>query len=86
MSLPNRNVKGVIARAPVPAPQAQSQVYTAAGGLSTPIKQVGLATQTGMPLAALTSVNGDTTTAQLIVSGGGCTITTKGGKTVVTVP
>ena len=87
MSLTNRNVKGVIARAPVPASQVQAQVYTAANGLSTPIKQIGLATQTGMPVF-VASLNGDTSAAQSIVSGtpSTITVTTKGGVTTISSP
>lgn len=87
MSLQNRNIQAVIARAPVPTSQVQAQVYTAAGGLSTPIKQIGLATQTGQPYF-VASINGDTSAAQTIVSGTPATITvtTKGGVTTISSP
>ena len=87
MSLQNRNIQSVIARAPVPTSQVQAQVYTAAGGLTTPISKIGLATQTGQPFF-VSSINGDTTAAQTIVSGTPLTITvaTKAGVTTISSP
>jgi len=85
MSMQNRNVKAVLARSPVPVSAISPQVYNVKDGLMTPIKQVGFATQTGMP-SAVFSINGDTAGAQNIVSGGGVTIMTKDGTTTISVP
>lgn len=88
MSLQNRNLALVLARAPVPVSQVQPQAYTVATGLMTPISKVGLATQTGMPFS-VTSINGDTTAAQTIVgspTGAGITVTTKDGITTISSP